>query len=154
MFRFQPEPAWRSGWNRIGAVCGSWRSHTWTPAHLWPVSLRQSRGSTSTEPSRLGLRLLRATEPVADDIHPGMSNQDLGRVQGMPVGAFSPPRQGTGAHANAGSWSSETPPCACPMTLAYSASERPCCRDQGWGRNDPDPVLGSCDADGLRASQV
>src|SRR4051812_40904583 len=34
------------------------------------------------------------------------------------------------------------------------AQERPCCGDQGWGRNDPDPVLGSCDADGLRASQV
>src|SRR3954454_14963709 len=29
----------------------------------------------------------------------------------------------------------------------------PCCTDQGWGRNDPDPVRGSCDADGLRASQ-
>src|SRR3954452_8182795 len=41
----------------------------------------------------------------------------------MPVGAFSPPRQGTGAHVSAGSWSREAPPCACPMTLAYSASE-------------------------------
>src|SRR4051794_22067396 len=30
----------------------------------------------------------------------------------------------------------------------------PCCTDQGWGRNDPSPVLGSCDADGLRASQL
>src|SRR4051794_6825197 len=30
----------------------------------------------------------------------------------------------------------------------------PCCMDQGCGRNDPDPVLGSCDADGLRASQL
>src|SRR4051812_41608223 len=31
---------------------------------------------------------------------------------------------------------------------------RPCCTDQGWGRNDPFLVLGSCDADGLRASQL
>ena len=31
---------------------------------------------------------------------------------------------------------------------------RPCCTDQGCGRNDPYPVLGSCDADGLRASQL
>ena len=30
----------------------------------------------------------------------------------------------------------------------------PCCTDQGWRRNDPDPVLGSYDADGLRASQL
>src|SRR4051795_1867944 len=29
-----------------------------------------------------------------------------------------------------------------------------CCMDQGCGRNDPFPVLGSCDADGLRASQL
>ena len=38
MFRSQPEPACRSAWKRIGAVCGSWRSPTWTPAPLWPVS--------------------------------------------------------------------------------------------------------------------
>src|SRR5215208_4209863 len=31
---------------------------------------------------------------------------------------------------------------------------RPCCTDQGCGRSDPNPVLGSCDADGLRASQL
>src|SRR3954449_9851150 len=30
----------------------------------------------------------------------------------------------------------------------------PCCMDQGCGRNAPYPVLGSCDADGLRASQL
>src|SRR3954470_19403039 len=30
----------------------------------------------------------------------------------------------------------------------------PWCTDQGCGRNDPDPVLGSCDAGGLRASQL
>src|SRR3954468_5354605 len=29
-----------------------------------------------------------------------------------------------------------------------------CCTDQGCGRTDPFPVLGSCDADGLRASQL
>src|SRR3954469_20458534 len=34
----------------------------------------------------------------------------------------------------------------CALILAW-------CMDQGCGRNDPDPVLGSCDADGLRASQ-
>src|SRR4051812_6299228 len=37
------------------------------------------------------------------------------------------------------------------IVLSY---EGPCCTDQGWGRNDPDPVLGSGDADGLRASQL
>src|SRR3954447_24591266 len=31
---------------------------------------------------------------------------------------------------------------------------RPWCTDQGCGRNDPYPVLGSCDAGGLRASQL
>src|SRR4051812_44515228 len=30
----------------------------------------------------------------------------------------------------------------------------PCCMDQGCGRNAPSPVRGSCDADGLRASQL
>src|SRR5437868_7370485 len=30
----------------------------------------------------------------------------------------------------------------------------PWCTDQGCGRNDPYPVLGSCDAGGLRASQL
>src|SRR3954471_12152229 len=30
----------------------------------------------------------------------------------------------------------------------------PCCTDHGWGRNDPYPVLGSCDADVGRASQL
>src|SRR3954471_6662282 len=33
-------------------------------------------------------------------------------------------------------------------------SGEPCCTDQGCGRNDPDPVLGSCDAGGLRESQL
>ena len=31
---------------------------------------------------------------------------------------------------------------------------RPWCTDQGCGRNDPYPVLGSCDAGGLRASEL
>src|SRR4051794_33855064 len=31
---------------------------------------------------------------------------------------------------------------------------RPWCTDQGCGRNAPYPVLGSCDAGGLRASQL
>src|SRR3954465_13055171 len=30
----------------------------------------------------------------------------------------------------------------------------PCCTDHGWGRNDPYPVLGSCDAAVGRASQL
>src|SRR3954469_6180505 len=30
----------------------------------------------------------------------------------------------------------------------------PCCMDQWKGRTHPYPVLGSCDADGLRASQL
>src|SRR3954471_14884314 len=38
--------------------------------------------------------------------------------------------------------------------LTLKAVFRSCCMDQGWGRNDPSPVLGSCDADGLRASQL
>src|SRR4051794_19811272 len=33
-------------------------------------------------------------------------------------------------------------------------AEGSCCMDQGCGRNDPYPVLGSCDADGLRAPQL
>src|SRR4051812_3773381 len=32
--------------------------------------------------------------------------------------------------------------------------QRPWCMDQGCGRNAPYPVLGSCDAGGLRASQL
>src|SRR3954467_11873138 len=47
-----------------------------------------------------------------------------------------------------------------PTTRHDSPEVSPCpeggvhrwCTDQGWGRNDPYPVLGSCDADGLRAS--
>src|SRR3954465_3743642 len=46
----------------------------------------------------------------------------------------------------------------CAGATSSSAVEwgrsRPCCTDQGCKRNDPDPVLGSCDADGLRASQL
>src|SRR3954453_6798311 len=34
------------------------------------------------------------------------------------------------------------------------ARARLCCTDHGWGRNAPSPVRGSCDADGLRASQL
>src|SRR4051812_11759821 len=37
---------------------------------------------------------------------------------------------------------------------AIFAIRWPCCTDQGCGRNDPYPVLGSCDAGGLRASQL
>src|SRR3954470_23891476 len=43
------------------------------------------------------------------------------------------------------------------LTLARQAQflrRSVCCTDQGCGRNDPFPVLGSCDADGLRASQL
>src|SRR3954470_5575774 len=36
----------------------------------------------------------------------------------------------------------------------YFGRTRPWCTDQGCGRNDPYPVLGSCDAGGLRASQL
>src|SRR4051794_29337896 len=62
MFRFQPEPPCGSGWRRIGAICGSWRSWAWTPAQRWPVSPPQSGQSGSPEPSPVGLRLPRATE--------------------------------------------------------------------------------------------
>jgi hypothetical protein len=40
------------------------------------------------------------------------------------------------------------------IMLLVLCATRPCCTDQGCGRNDPDPVLGLCDADGLRASQL
>src|SRR4051812_21937031 len=38
--------------------------------------------------------------------------------------------------------------------LARGGHPGPCCTDHGWGRNDPYPVLGSCDADVGRASQL
>src|SRR3954451_20040649 len=41
-----------------------------------------------------------------------------------------------------------------PVSAAATIWPGPCCTDQGCERNAPSPVLGSCDADGLRASQV
>src|SRR4051795_11762557 len=49
------------------------------------------------------------------------------------------------------------PRCAeVPFFVAPGTREHawPWCTDQGCGRNDPYPVLGLCDADGLRASQL
>jgi len=39
-------------------------------------------------------------------------------------------------------------------TAIVRTLERPCCMDQQEGRIHPYPVLGSCDADGLRASKL
>src|SRR3954451_18845292 len=41
-----------------------------------------------------------------------------------------------------------------PPSDQMLARQWPWCTDQGCGRNDPYPVLGSCDAGGLRASQL
>src|SRR5215207_485795 len=40
------------------------------------------------------------------------------------------------------------------MSAWPSVEVGPCCTDQGCGRNAPDPVLSSCNADELRASQL
>ena len=77
------------------------------------------------------MRLPRATAPVSDGIHPGIRDEVSGRVQSMPkhrmlVGEFIAAL----VHEQAVSVAQvhvETshPHHACPMTLAYSASEAP-----------------------------
>src|SRR4051794_22974543 len=39
-------------------------------------------------------------------------------------------------------------------TLRISGSKTPCCMDRRYGRTEPDPCSGLCDADVLRASQL
>ena len=40
------------------------------------------------------------------------------------------------------------------LELVEKGADGPCCTDQRDGRKDRYPVLGSCDADGLRAPQL